>query len=1463
MGTPLKLKDASGNFQEVTTAEENYIAYQIGMHLSLSDSAQEGSLSRLGDTTIGTFSNTFFNEPVGTHPGTSITTGTTNYPVYQRTGTAAETDSDWSRPLEWVDSGGATGFKEMTDASLNEAVDRYLSTIFTNDYPGTYKVGSSSPGVGYSLANSNVFTDTRTDGTSTQFNLYKKTSYSAPSAITPVKIESSSPIAISGMTERQIRQTFGQRAKTRINASKIGTYQIRSNAQGAPTDPGTWVSKGAVTDTKQQTADQVYTRDFTQQFQRAYTRNYVTLYQNPFTRIRQDTTFETNYTRNYANLYTRTFTRVAAETFDTNYIGTYQTLYVGTYERTYTGTYATDYQKSYTNTYVSQYENENVNYNRPYQNNYTTDYIGTYQRLYSSQYITSYDTNYQQGYTGALNYDTDYNRTGTFSATYVRAYDIAYLQGPYNRGYARTYNIAYVPNYTTSYAQGPYDRAFVANYTGNYIRDTTPNYQRNFNTAYQGNYTSGPYTRAFQGFFSSTYTRDVGFSPGAYAGSFEVNYLNPEYLSMSSFATNAFQAGYLRIVLGEGGTQEYEGIRSSIVQSDNFFDSLTYDGYAGGGTTYIGGPNNIPISHPSTYIPTGGTYSVAYLRDENAYNDYYVELNTGVQTDYVKTLTFLSYYQAGLDTAGVAQLTSVFNNALWQSAYYALGSSVDNALSAYVQAAGAQGEGLTGVTFGAYFIPQYTGPLNYVRVGANYVGPGVFSQSYLGPGSPANYNSTANYIGTLANNQTYTGPGTGYARATTATYVGPTSFYDRAVNYDAGYVGPNLVYNRSTNVTYTGSAFYQRAVSTSFFVAPATYQGGVNQFFTGPPVNYVGDRVYFPDGTSNPAVAGPGGPNVIIYSQVNQGQRYARAGAYTPTGINNVRVYNRQVFYSGRGANLNYTLTLESYYTGGEERQGFATSSPPALGAAVTFNVAQYVVTYQGPSLLYTRTGSSGAQYLGAMGSGYTEGYFALFYVGPNNVLYGPGTLANRYGQSDGTYGGPMYSGPAPVYTREVPVSYVGTVAYSRDNLATYLGPAASLLYTRNFSIDYIRNITYARSYNSSFLNTNYVGPATATYTGAAYLGPSTPTYVGPANYQGLGPNLLYNRLYTGPNQTYVQENAVSFYISTGVFETTVAGATAYLRLYDMGTVYTTEILVNPYAQRFGGPSYQRFYERNFQIYYTRAIAYVEPYQRAYTNTFGNTNYIQANYTNTYVGDYVGFLQVNYVQAAYQNSYTRADPNQLSTFNATYTGPNYTKGYAKGYQTAYTQVNYTTVYETGYINQYDTNTNYQRRYTNDPVYVTDYIRNFDRNYDNEFSANYDGAAFQASYAKVYTNTYNPEYINEFLQYYVKDYAQDYERPYIGTFETNYTGTYEETYAGTYEGLYTSVYTGAFVAQYQTTYVGTYTANYTSVYEGTYTQDYLKDYITDYTGNFIGNFSGETIQPSSGTNETYTLYVRIA
>ena len=146
MATPLKIKDASGNIQQFTTAEENYLAYQIGLQLADAGTDSAGAIRTGSGTSIGSFTNTFFNQSVGTHPSTAITTGTTTYTLYQNqdSSNVAETDSDWHRPLMWVDSASQTGFKEMPDADINSAVDRYLQTIFTNDYPGTFKLASTS-----------------------------------------------------------------------------------------------------------------------------------------------------------------------------------------------------------------------------------------------------------------------------------------------------------------------------------------------------------------------------------------------------------------------------------------------------------------------------------------------------------------------------------------------------------------------------------------------------------------------------------------------------------------------------------------------------------------------------------------------------------------------------------------------------------------------------------------------------------------------------------------------------------------------------------------------------------------------------------------------------------------------------------------------------------------------------------------------------------------------------------------------------------------------------------------------------------------------------------------------------------------------------------------------------------------------------------------------------------------------
>ena len=76
MATPLKIKDNDGNIQELTSADENYVAYQIGLHLSVGDSAEVGSLNRITQgTNIGAFSNTFFNDTATTEIYTILFVG--------------------------------------------------------------------------------------------------------------------------------------------------------------------------------------------------------------------------------------------------------------------------------------------------------------------------------------------------------------------------------------------------------------------------------------------------------------------------------------------------------------------------------------------------------------------------------------------------------------------------------------------------------------------------------------------------------------------------------------------------------------------------------------------------------------------------------------------------------------------------------------------------------------------------------------------------------------------------------------------------------------------------------------------------------------------------------------------------------------------------------------------------------------------------------------------------------------------------------------------------------------------------------------------------------------------------------------------------------------------------------------------------------------------------------------------
>lgn len=364
MGTPIKLEGGSGDLKEMTTGEEAWLAYQCGLQLaSMADTDTAALTTTSGGTDIGTYTNTFFNEAVGTHPGTSITSGSTATTLYQNAGSATEAGSDFHRPIHW----NTDKFEEMDDTELNTFVDRLLGLTFANDYPGNYQLASSSPGATYDTHIAGVFSDTRTDGTTVTYNIYQRQSIaSPPTEVKCVKVynDITSFDGLKEMSNAEIAYTLGQRMKTRImsSADNIGAYQLRSSAQGAPSATGTWVAKGTATDTKQTTGDVDYSDTYVGNYSGTYSDNYVGNYSNTFTRTRV-TTYSGNYVNPNAIQYIRQrywyryYGPLVIYYYTGNYLGpaNYVGNYVGNFVGNYTGTFAGDYIGNYTGTYAGDY----------------------------------------------------------------------------------------------------------------------------------------------------------------------------------------------------------------------------------------------------------------------------------------------------------------------------------------------------------------------------------------------------------------------------------------------------------------------------------------------------------------------------------------------------------------------------------------------------------------------------------------------------------------------------------------------------------------------------------------------------------------------------------------------------------------------------------------------------------------------------------------------------------------------------------------------------------------------------------------------------------------------------------------------------------------------------------------------------------------------------------------------------
>ena len=271
--TPLKYKSGS-DVQEITTAEHNYLAYLAGLELeTASGTYSESVLGSLGktnqggtDLSIGTFTNTRRDGDVGEYSSSALNITTTNTIVYQQDATYSE-PSNFRHPLYQHEVSNLTRIQEFNDADQLELGETLAGIIYANNYPGTFKIATSTPSGGYTVAVSNFLQDTRADGT-TNYNLYQRTSMTAPTEIDLMAVArgTSSPfnaktgtykglIVMSDAHRKETAKACLDRYLSTITSSvkPIGSYLIRTSA---PSETGTWVEKGTILDKRNEVAEE-------------------------------------------------------------------------------------------------------------------------------------------------------------------------------------------------------------------------------------------------------------------------------------------------------------------------------------------------------------------------------------------------------------------------------------------------------------------------------------------------------------------------------------------------------------------------------------------------------------------------------------------------------------------------------------------------------------------------------------------------------------------------------------------------------------------------------------------------------------------------------------------------------------------------------------------------------------------------------------------------------------------------------------------------------------------------------------------------------------------------------------------------------------------------------------------------------------------------------------------------------
>lgn len=828
MTVPLKLKDsASADFVQFSSTEENYLAYQAGLQLASGDSSDVGSLALNvhGTTnTIGSLTDTSYDQPVGTGgDNVSITFSTITTPIRQTKGTITPSGSNNRLPVMQRDSDGQRVIREMNDSDMNVLLDRINSRIFTSDYPGTYKLATSTPTGGYTLDLANVTTDTRTDGTSNQYNLYRRTSMTAPTKVLPFSIKRSSGDTgtyqgLQLMSDDQVKYSIGTRLQNKISSQTngVGSYKIYSSAAGTPNNnglTGTWSAKGTATDTRQSIVDANYTRGRASTYVKYRNSNYSAAYSRT-----RNSSYTRGSTVTRSSTYTATYTKTRESQFTVSgFIGNF------------IGNYTTETDKIYTRTSARDVA---------YSQNYSAAYAGVYSRLL--QYTGNYGNAAPNagGFTRISTANVDYtgNYTGDFLGNYTR-------QGQYIGNYTGDFVDTYTRDRQTDLAGTNFSRNFLGEYSRNYLRNRQSNYSRNYlrtrNSNYQrfrasfsqGNFL-GEYARNYSRNFSRNFTRTSidemdyvsSYSRGqAKEGTLEIYVGN--YAGLAFFTRNSVTS------TGSFGNYEYNLTVSSGTRRFWMFPNLSPLISQGDDYTANTGTFQVQWDDPGVYsaaeflISGAATQRTLTERQANFLKEEYdlITQYNGTLPSYEEFMNYGDYdYVAALQQIlaikgddGYEYERGVFQTASSTQVYYSVRRRL---MTNYV----------------GNYLAQYAG--NYARNYARNFSRNFTRNSQVNYGGSFTGDYTRNFQGNYSRNFSRVFIGN-YARNFTRTR---NSNYLGGESYSRGFLG-NFIGNFSRNFTSTFEGNYSRNFAGNYTGDyTRNFLGNFNRTFTG---NYAGEQI--------------------------------------------------------------------------------------------------------------------------------------------------------------------------------------------------------------------------------------------------------------------------------------------------------------------------------------------------------------------------------------------------------------------------------------------------------------------------------------------------------------------------------------------------------------------------------------------------------------------------------------------